>query len=185
MNTCAEAAQDRLAYLNNMATRFQTLDATPRRMARPAIQWHGPTFAQRGEWVAALRSARRRLARLPDDLGALEVEARSLIAMGRPEEALAQIRTLVRINPREPAYNIWRASALQAQGRYAEALLSLSRAYNLYRAGPIRDRVLEEVELLINLLEQRGHHGLALWTEVGIVPPAKRRWSRDAVPLIH
>ncbi|MBL8060106.1 MAG: tetratricopeptide repeat protein [Chthonomonas sp.] len=152
---------------------------------RPALRWSGPSLAQRGDWQAALRSARRRLKRLPGDLGALEVMARSLVAVGRAEEALPHLRTLVRQNPHEPAYDVWRASALQAQGRYVEALLSLSRAYNLYREGPIKDKVLAEVELMINLLEQRGHQPMVLWTEVGILPPARRKGCREAVPLIH
>ena len=152
---------------------------------KPALRWKGPVMAQRGEWQAAIRSARRRLQRIPGDLGALEVMARSLVAVGRAEEALPHLRTLVRQNPHEPAYDVWRASALQAQGKYVDALLRLSRAYNLYREGPIKDKVLAEVELMINLLEQRGHHPMALWCEVGILPPARRKGGREAAPLVH
>lgn len=142
-------------------------------------------MAQRGEWSAAMRSARRRLRQLPGDLGALEVMVRSLIALGRAVEALPHLRSLIRQNPHEPAYELWRATALQAQGRYVDALMSLSRAYKIYKKGPIKDKVLAEVELMINLLEQRGHQPLALWCELGILPPNRRRGARESVPLIH
>lgn len=149
------------------------------------MSWSGPAKVQAGDWRGALLAARRRLNWDPDDLSGLEVMARALVALGAPDEALSVLRHLIRLNPHEPAYDLWRASALQAKGRYSEALVSLSRAYSLYKAGPVKDRVLEEVELLISLLELSGHTPFALWSQVGITPPARRKGNREAIPLIN
>lgn len=152
---------------------------------RRSLSWSGPAKVQAGDWRGALLAARRRLKNDPDDLSGLEVLARALVALGAPDEALSVLRHLIRLNPHEPAYDLWRSSALQAKGRYSEALVSLSRAYSLYKVGPVKDRVLEELELLISFLELSGHTPVALWSQVGITPPVRRKGNREAIPLIN
>ena len=170
----------------SMIAREFTFDTpAPRNASKPAVAWRGPALAQNGEWETALRVARRRLRLDSDDIGALEVIAQALVALGRAEESLFVIRSLVRLNPREPAYELWRAAALQTMGRYSEALTSLSRAHGLYREGRIKAKVFEEMELLIGMLEQSGREPMALWVEAGIAPPpTRRKLARDSFPVI-
>lgn len=168
-----------------IAREFTVEPPAPRSPAKPAVAWRGPALAQNGEWEAALRVARRRLRMDSEDVGALEVIAQALVALGRAEESLSVVRLLVRLNPREPAYELWRAAALQTMGRHSEALTSLSRAHGLYRGGRIKGKVLEEMELLIGMLEQSGREPMALWVEAGIAPPpTRRKLTRDAFPVI-
>ncbi len=168
-----------------IAREFTDAPIAPRIEPKPAVCWRGPALAGNGQWEAALRVARRRLRHDAEDVGALEVIAQSLVALGRAEESLTVVRNLVRLNPREPAYELWRASALQTMGRHSEALGSLSRAHGLYREGRIKEKVYAEMELLIGLMEQGGREPMALWVEVGIAPPPRgRKTVREAFPVI-
>jgi tetratricopeptide (TPR) repeat protein len=125
------------------------------------------------------------LERDPEHLGALEVAAQSLVALGHAEECLAVVRSLVRLNPHEPAYELWRASSLQILARHSEALTAFSRAYRLYKDPMIQAKVLEEMELLIGLLEMGGREPTQLWLDAGLVPPQKRRGARESLPTVH
>ncbi len=82
----------------------------------------------RGDPRAAAACARRVLRHDPEQIGCLEVLARSLWQLGLYDSLLVTIATLTRLNPYEPGYHELRGAALQALGRLGEAVKAFARA---------------------------------------------------------
>jgi tetratricopeptide (TPR) repeat protein len=64
-------------------------------------------------------------------LGALETFAKSLWRASRFEQVVAATDRLLALNPYEPGYHALRGAALQALGRYAEAIECFDRSRDL------------------------------------------------------
>lgn len=81
-----------------------------------------------GDPDAAIGCARAILRRDSDQIGALEVLAKSLWQLSRYEELLVALQTMIRLNPYEPGYYSLRGAVYQALGRTGEAIKCFARA---------------------------------------------------------
>lgn len=80
-----------------------------------------------GDVRSAIACARRLLSKDPEQVGALEAMAKALWQLGRYDELLVALATLIRLNPYEPGYHSLKGAALQSLGRTGEAIKSFGR----------------------------------------------------------
>lgn len=152
---------------------------------KAAVRWSGPELLRQRRWEKALAAAHRCRKRDASHLGALEVEAQALIALGRVEPAMSTLRQLIRMNPHEPAYELWRGYALQTAGRHHEALLALGRAYRMCKEGPLKRILIQEMDLLIHFLDAGTRDPQLIWAELGIVPPPRTAARDTSSVTVH
>ena len=81
-----------------------------------------------GDAKGAIVCARSILHCDPNQVGALEVLAKSLWQVGKHDDLLVTLTTLIRLNPYEPGYHALRGAVYQALGRTGEAIKSFARA---------------------------------------------------------
>lgn len=86
-----------------------------------------------GEPEQALRRVRLVLRRDPDHLGALELMAKALWAVGQLEEVVLCSRRLESLYPYEPGYFVTEGEALRELGRLEEARAAFRRAEETIR----------------------------------------------------
>jgi cytochrome c-type biogenesis protein CcmH/NrfG len=115
---------------------------TPERDAPIATQASVQEALDRGDHQAVLRLTDEILASRPGDDAAHELRARSLLALGRIEEAERHAADAVRLDPDEIRYRELLAQALAARGAHRDAAVEYGR---LSRNDPRqRDWVLAE-----------------------------------------
>jgi tetratricopeptide (TPR) repeat protein len=97
-------------------------------------------FYRRGElhrlhrdWAAALRDFERALALDPRLDGARFAHGRTLLEAGRPKEALPVLDAFLAHHAEHGEAHVWRARALAALGRHADAAAGFERAVALLR----------------------------------------------------
>jgi len=144
--------------------------------------WCGPDLARRRLWPKALEAAEEVLHSDPHHLGALEVRAQAYLGFGRFEELFVELRTLVRLNPHEPAYDIWRASALQSMGKMPEAMSALARGYSRTKDKTLKRKIVIELELLAEFVQSPTKDQLL--AEIGLLDSDGRRHARVSPNLL-
>jgi tetratricopeptide (TPR) repeat protein len=105
-----------------------------------------------GDVKGAILSAKRVLGRDRDQIGALEVLAKALWQMGRYDELLAALATMIRLNPYEPGYHALRGAVYQAVGRTGEAIKSFARADSETSAASVEELREWQGEIIARLL---------------------------------
>lgn len=138
--------------------------------------WSGPDLARRRAWPEAFAAAEEVLRADPQHLGALEVRAQAMLGLGQFEELFVELRTLVRMNPHEPAYEIWRASALQSMGKVSEAISALARGYSRTKDKSLKRKIVIELELLAEFVQ--GPTKDQLLAEIGLMGSDGKRQNR-------
>lgn len=113
-----------------------------------ANDWRSLKEAERllrlGEPEQALRHARSVLRRDPDHLGALELLAKALWAVGQLEEVVVCSRRLESLYPYEPGYFVTEGEALRELGRLEEAKAAFRRADETMRLASDQATRLDE-----------------------------------------
>ncbi|RJP39927.1 MAG: hypothetical protein C4547_02960 [Phycisphaerales bacterium] len=87
------------------------------------------------QWEAAQDALERYLRHRPDDGTALQRYGHTLLELGRPAEALAQLDRAAEAGQDDARFQTHRAAALAALGRADEALVTLEKAYQAGLVG--------------------------------------------------
>jgi tetratricopeptide (TPR) repeat protein len=162
------SAQDRAGMRQKaLSTMRKMLALQPQHAG--ALNYIGYTLTERGR-PADLREAEDLLARAvelrPDDGAIADSYGFCLLKLGRPSEALAELRRADRLTPSDPVILSHLGDALLAAGKKEEALSAFRRALKLLLPGPRRRPSAAEARAMIDPPDRADRDGPRVRREI-------------------
>lgn len=123
-----------------------TLPATPRRIE--LMRARAESSLQQQNWDACIEDCRLLLQLDPRHHFAQETLATALLQIGETAAAVAAVRRLLEISPRDPMHRLRYATMLQMQDKFGLAAREFERITLMYPDSPFTPDALEAIENL-------------------------------------
>ncbi|PQV64443.1 hypothetical protein B1R32_105124 [Abditibacterium utsteinense] len=121
----------------------------------PLMQSAVESALQEQNWAECVIACRALLQRDAKHHFAQETLVTALLQTGENDAAIAGVRRLLEISPRDPLHRLRLATLLQMQGQPGESLREFERIGAMYPDAPFSDDALEAVENLERLQTQQ------------------------------